>query len=104
MTQSLRVGASPINSCQYDPESQVSRVDSNAGTGGAQPVSGAGGSHGAGNVEKTGEKEGSLECVVPMFFAAKACAEAALVRSLTGALICGLKLEELRQCLMKDDD
>jgi len=103
MTQSLKVGASPVNSCDYDPQAQVCSVDPSAGVGGARPVSGAGGGEGAGNIEKTSEREASLECLVPMFFAAKACAEAGLVRSLTGALICGLKLEELRQCLMKPE-
>lgn len=103
MTQSLKVGASPVNSCDYDPEERVSRSGPNGGSGGAQPVSGAGGSHGAGNIEKTGETEANLECLVPMILAAKACAQAALVKSLTGALICGLKLEELRQCLLKPE-
>jgi hypothetical protein len=102
MTQSLKVGSSPVNSCDYDPQDQVCRADPNGGTGGAQAVSGAGGSEGAGNIEKTAEPEASLDCVLPMFLAAKACGEASLIQSLTGALICGLKLEELRQCLIKD--
>lgn len=70
--------------------------------GGAGPTSGSGGSEGAGNVEKVAEPEADLRCLPEAVVAAKDCAAALLVRSVTGTLVCGMRLEALRQCLRSE--
>lgn len=96
MTQPI----SSTNASCYDPNSQLSRVDgANAEAGGAGPVSGSGGSEGAGNIEKSSEPEASLQCLPEMVVAGVECGKAILVKSLSSALVCGMKLDALRRCL-----
>ncbi len=73
--------------------------ETSTSSGGAAATSGAGGSEGAGNVEKHGEPEANLKCLPEAAVAIKDCASAILTRSLTGALVCGLRLDQLRECL-----
>lgn len=83
-----------VNASCYDPSSEAEVC-----SGGA-PSDSSSGAHGAGNVPKTGEPEASLRCLPEAVMAIKDCTAAALVRSVTGVLVCGLRLEALRECLM----
>lgn len=82
-----------VNASCYEPTAATQ-----SGEGGAT-ASNASGAEGAGNVEKTGEPEASLRCLPELVTAAKDCGTAFLVRSLTNALVCGVRLEALRECL-----
>jgi len=86
-------GICGVNQSCYQPTSAAS-----GGEGGA-PASSSTGAEGAGNIEKNGEPEASLRCLPELIVAARDCGKAALVRNLTSALVCGLKLEALRECL-----
>jgi hypothetical protein len=100
MTQPIQ----STNASYDDAGARVSCMESGAeigseGTGGAAPVSGSGGSEGAGNIEKNSEPEASLRCLPEAVVAAKECGSALLVKSFSSALVCGMKLEALRECL-----
>ncbi|RYZ09863.1 MAG: hypothetical protein EOO73_02995 [Myxococcales bacterium] len=87
-----------VNASCPQPESEVSSDASIGGSGGAAPST-TSGAEGAGNVAKTGEPEASLRCLPEVVMAARDCGKALLVRKLTDALVCGLRLESLRECL-----
>jgi hypothetical protein len=82
-----------VNASCYDPNSELSSL------GGAPPTSQANGAEGAGNAEKTGEPPASLRCLPQAAMAVVDCGKALLLRSVTGALVCGMRVEALRQCL-----
>lgn len=93
------------NASYYDPGARLSRVEGGGevgseGAGGAAPVSGSGGSEGAGNIEKSSEPEASLRCLPEVVVAVKECGTALLVKSFSSTLACGMKLEALRECLV----
>jgi hypothetical protein len=89
-----------VNASCYPVSTEASSSSESAG--GAPSTSQANGAEGAGNVEKTGEPEASLRCLPELAEAAKDCGKAFLMRSVTGALVCGLKLEALRRCLTSE--
>lgn len=95
MTQAIR----GVNASCYEPTSS-SKVDRES-SGGA-PAASANGAEGAGNVEKSTEKEASLSCLPEVVQAAKDCGTALLVRNFTSALSCALRLEALRECLTEE--
>lgn len=84
-----------VNVSCYDSSSAAS-------SGGAPQVDSAQGAEGAGNIEKRREPEASLRCLPQLAAAAVDCGKALLLKNMTGALVCGLKLEALRQCLKGD--
>jgi hypothetical protein len=96
MTQAIQ----GVNARRYEPtsSSDVERQSS----GGAPATSASGGAEGAGNIEKSSEKEARLSCLPEVVLAAKDCGAALLVRNFTNALSCALRLEALRECLMEE--
>jgi len=81
-----------VNASCYESSSEAS----SGGAPAADPTQGA---EGAGNIEKRREPEASLRCLPQLAQAAVDCGKALLLKNMTSALVCGLKLEALRQCL-----
>lgn len=90
-----------VNASCYEasPEPSTATVTL-SGSGGAAAHS-THGAEGAGNIEKNGEPEASLRCLPELVMAASDCGKSVLLRNLTGALVCGLRLEALRACLVE---
>lgn len=101
MTKPINVNA-PGNSSYYDSSDQVCRGPD--GTGGASPASGAGGSHGAGNIDQPQDPSGNLQCLPEVVDAVDKCGKALLVRNLTAGLQCGISLANLHDCLTSGGD
>jgi hypothetical protein len=89
-----------VNASCYQPTSETSTA-TQGGEGGA-PTNRSTGAEGAGNIEKHGEPEASLRCLPELVLAARDCGSAVLLRELSSALVCGLRLEALRECLKSD--